>query len=198
MANFTKLNETLTAEVSKNKYSADYYHTLKLYATLNSIDTNNLTANVTLKCNLISRYLAWGNDTIIFRLLANDKILKKKNGDDAEARPTSGGDKNSNLEVNYVTWTGDFVYNADGTLNMTLAASSSDNNGAASPPNQTASLNVTFPIITIANAYVKNGDEMKLAEAHILKNGQFVPCAVYQKQGNEFVEINLNKANLAK
>lgn len=198
MANFTKVNETLTAEVSEDKYSSNYYYTLKLYATLNSINIDNLTANVTLKCNLISRYIAWSGDTIIFRLLADDVILKNEDGSNAEAKPSSGGDSSSKLkEVNYITWTGDFPYGADGTLNITFAARSSDKQSSYAPPNQTASLNVTFPTVTVANAYIKNNGSMKLAEAYILKNGQFVPCAVYQKRGNEFVEINLNKANLA-
>lgn len=138
---FTTVGQTFTQDVANNKYTEKYYHTLRLSATLNSINQDELTANATLKCILISRYLAWSNDEIIFSVGINGETKALK----AEK---SGGDKNkASVSNTYVTWTGDIPYNSDGTLTATLTASSRDNNGVYSPPNQTAEIVATFPFI---------------------------------------------------
>lgn len=172
--------------------------------TLNSIDEINLKANVTIIFSLKVQYYHWDSTWgFTYSILVN--------GETKASKTTSSGGTGSYInsegkEVAYkgpqttllTSWTGDIPYNSDGTLTAKIGFKS-DNLKTASftPPNKTVTYSIEFPIITIANAYVKNENIMKLAEAHILRNGQFVPCAVYQKQGNGFIEINLNKANLA-
>ena len=58
MQKFTKLGDTVSNSNTSSHYDPDSgytgYHTLKVEATLNSIDVINLNANITLKCILIS------------------------------------------------------------------------------------------------------------------------------------------------
>ena len=138
---FEKIGQTLTESVANDKYSSNYYYTEKLTAILNSIDKDNLKANVTLKNTLISRYIAWSQDDITFSVGVNDEIKASKT-------VNSGGNANSSsTSKTYVEWTGDIPYNEDGTLTVTLFAKTTGHGSTYAPPNQSAEIVAIFPFI---------------------------------------------------
>lgn len=172
MANktFTSIGQTLTEDVAKNKYSSTAYYTLRLKAKLNHISEDTLKANVTMEGILISKYISWEDDTIIFSLGVNGETV-------ATASARNGGSNDS--PKTYVEWTGDIPYKEDGTLIATLTASSSDDNGTYSPPNQTATIIATFPVIEVANVRLAIDGAIKKTQAYIGVGGVPKKCDVY-------------------
>lgn len=148
---FTSLGQTLTNSVVSTKDSGT--HTLKLNATLNSIDNTNFTANVTLKCILITKYISWSGDRIIFSVGVNDV---EKN---TVTSGTTGGGSGT-VTKEYVSWTGDIPYNTDGTLTATLYARSADQNSAYAPPNKTVSITAEFPSIALPSTCTLTGSNL--------------------------------------
>lgn len=170
---FTAIGQTHTQDVANNKYSSNAYYTLRLSAILNSINETALKANVTLKAILISRYIAWIDDTIEFKV-AVDGVTKG-----SEKASSGGNSESSSTAKTYVTWTGDIPYNEDGTLTATLTASTSDKNGVYSPPNQTAEIVATFPSIDICNMRIGVDGVVTEGKAYIGVDGVPRECDVY-------------------
>lgn len=182
---FEIIGQTLTADVS---YDTDnsWYYTNRLTVTLNSINQDALTANVTMKGTLISRYVAWSSDTIIFRL-GVDGVTK------ASSSAGSGGDRyKASLSNTYVNWTGDIPYNEDGTLTAVLTFTTSDNNGVYSPPNQTAEIVATFPFIPRESKILSISGEYLGSEVTVSldrKNDEFTHKVEYSFAGSEWTTV---------
>lgn len=158
---------TQAVTCSGTTYGSNY--TLTLQATLNSINTSALTANVTLSAVLkSSNYTAWSGDAIAFAVGVNGVTKNSANA-------SSGGSSSSSTTTKtYATWTGDIAYNNDGTLIAVLTASCSDANGNYSPGDSTATINATFPAIDV-------GDY--LGTAYVMVDGEWIQVVPYTSSG---------------
>lgn len=181
---FTTVGQTLIQDEANNKYSSSYYHVLRLSVTLNFIDTEAMKANVTMQNTLISKYIAWSNDSIIFGLAINGESKGSKT-------VSSGGDaSNKNLSETYVEWSGDIPYNEDGTLTVTFTATSRDKNGATSPPNQTAEIVATFPPIETSDIHIGSNGSIQNGTVYVGVNGVPVKGEVYIALDGKWVKAH--------
>lgn len=134
------VTSSASATCSGTTYAKNY--TIIAQCKLNSVDTVNAKANITVNAVLKSaNYTAWGSDSCTFSIAVDGTV---KNS----ASASSGGSGSSATSTKtYATWTGDVDYASDGNLSLTITAKVTGGDTAYTPGSGTAEFVAVFPYV---------------------------------------------------